>query len=105
MTTFDDEERTTDQPSAAGNEGKPAGALNRGAGRIILALQSVYDKLLAGRLRQLQSQVIAQDREISQLARELAQMRAQIRQMNGRLSTLEDEAAGETAPTTGDDSE
>ena len=104
MTTFGDEEQDDHRPAAA-REGQQTAAQNRWGGRVILALQSAYDKMLAGRLRQLQSQVIEQDREISQLARDLAQMSTQVEQMNRRLLDLEEETAGEETPATDDEIE
>ncbi len=100
MTTLNDEEREYERSPEVTSEDKQSGALSRWGGRAILALQSVYDKMLAGRLNQLQAQVIEQDREISQLAHDLAEMSTQVEQMNHRLSALEEEADGEEAPET-----
>ena len=105
MTTPGNDKQESGHLPATANEDNQTGAPNRLGGRAILALQGAYDKLLAGRLRQLQSQVIEQDREISRLTRELAQMGVQIEQLNRRLSALEDEASGEAAPAAGDESE
>lgn len=104
MTTLNDEEREYERSPEVTSEDKQSGTLSRWGGRAILALQSVYDKMLAGRLNQLQAQVIEQDREISQLAHDLAEMSTQVGQMNRRLSALEEEADGQEPPGTGDES-
>ncbi len=59
-------------------------------GRAALNLQKAYDKLVAGRVTQLQSQVIEQDRELSDLAHDIAQLTAQIKQMNHLLESLDE---------------
>jgi len=87
---------STSQESAAASEahpttGKEANDLTkRWGGRTILTLQSAYDKLVAGRVNQLQTQVTTQDRELSELSHDIAELTAQVIQMNRLLHSLEE---------------
>ena len=73
-------------------------------GRLILALQALVNKVFAGRIVQIQDQVIDQDRELSDLAHDLAELSTLVGQLNRqqqainkRLAKLEtsDSPAGE----------
>jgi uncharacterized coiled-coil protein SlyX len=86
-----------DQPGSdlQESEGEPvtvSGARKWG-GRGILGLQRAYDKLLAGRVSQLQTQAIEQDRELADLAHDVAELRAQVNQMNRILQSIEQRLA------------
>lgn len=63
------------------------------AGRAVLRLQKVFDKLLAGRVVQLQGQVIDQDRELSELAHDVGELTAQLIQVNRRLLVIDQRLA------------
>ena len=62
-------------------------------GRAILRMQKVVDKVLAGRIVQLQGQVIDQDRELSDLAHDVGELTAQVVQMNRMLSSIDERLA------------
>jgi hypothetical protein len=62
----------------------------RWAGRAILSLQKIVDKVLAGRVVQLQGQVIEQDRELSDLVHDMGELTAQVVQMNRRLHSIDE---------------
>jgi len=68
----------------------PPSRPRRWGGRAILGLQKVFDKVLAGRLVQLQGQVIDQDRELSELAHDVAELTAQVVQMNRMLHSIDE---------------
>ena len=68
----------------------PPSAAGRWGGRAILRLQKVVDKLLAGRVSQLQGQVIEQDREIATLTHDVGELTAQIVQMNRLLHAIDE---------------
>jgi uncharacterized coiled-coil protein SlyX len=68
----------------------PPSRPRRWGGRVILGLQKVFDKVLAGRLVQLQGQVIDQDRELSELAHDVAELTAQVVQMNRMLHSIDE---------------
>ena len=104
MMTSSDESKQNVRPAAVEDNNGQSGLLNRWGGRAVLALQRAYDKLLAGRLNQLQAQVIEQDQEISHLYHDLAEMSTQVEQMNRRLSALEEQVDGQEPPGTGDES-
>ena len=87
-----------EQTQAKDEGGDPAGQnrpglLNVWGGRAALTLQGVYNKLVAGRVNQIQAQVIDQDRELSEMARDQAELIAQISQMNRRLQEVEERLA------------
>ena len=62
-------------------------------GRAILRMQKVVDKVLAGRIVQLQGQVIDQDRELSDLAHDVGELTAQVVQMNRMLRSIDERLA------------
>ncbi len=64
------------------------------AGRVVLRLQKVFDKVLAGRVVQLQGQVIEQDRELSDLAHDVGELTTQLIQVNRRLQAIDQRLAG-----------
>lgn len=83
---------TKDEAGDPAGQGRP-GFLNAWGGRAALGLQGAYNKLVAGRVSQIQSQVIDQDRELSEMARDQAELVAQITQMNRRLQEVEERLA------------
>jgi uncharacterized coiled-coil protein SlyX len=58
-------------------------------GQAFHSVKKIYYKLLAGRLSQLQEQVINQDHELSELTHDVGQLAAQVRQMNRLLEGFE----------------
>ena len=60
----------------------PPSTHRKWAGRAILTMQKIVDKLLAGRVSQLQGQVIDQDKELAELTRDVGELTAQVIQMN-----------------------
>lgn len=67
-------------------------------GRVILAIHRLIDKLLGGRLVQMQDQVINQDRELSALTRDIADLSLMVVQLNRRLEALDERLAQLEAP-------
>lgn len=72
-------------------------ATMRFGGQAIHGIKKLYYKLLAGRIGQLQQQVIEQDRELSGLTHDISQLTVEVTQMNhminridARLAQLED---------------
>jgi len=87
-----------EEKSQGGDQQRPQ-RLNDLGGRAILTLQGAYDKLVAGRITQIQSQLVDQDRELSETIHDVAELSTQITQMNRRLQELEDRLARlETGP-------
>ncbi len=87
-----------EKKSQGGDPQRPQ-RLNDLGGRVILTLQGAYDKLVAGRITQIQSQLVDQDRELSATIHDVAELSTQITQMNRRLQELEDHLARlETGP-------
>lgn len=58
-------------------------------GQAINSVKKLYYKLVAGRLSQLQQQVIDQDRELSELTHDIGQLTAQVTQMNRLLKGID----------------
>ena len=71
----------------------PPSRPRRWAGRAILGMQKVVDKVLAGRVTQLQGQVIDQDRELSELAHDVGELTAQAVQVNRMLRSIDERLA------------
>jgi len=71
----------------------PPSRPRRWGGRAILGMQKVFDKVLAGRVVQLQEQVIDQDRELSELAHDVAELTAQVVQVNRMLHSIDERLA------------
>ncbi len=88
-----------EEKSQGGDQERPQ-RLNDLGGRAILTLQGAYDKLVGGRITQIQSQLVDQDRELSETAHDVAELSTQITQMNRRLQELEERLAHlESGPT------
>lgn len=87
-----------EEKSEASKQDRPQ-RLNDLGGRAILTLQGAFDKLVAGRITQIQSQLIDQDRELSETVHDVAALSTQITQMNRRLKELEERLSRlETGP-------
>ena len=87
-----------EEKSQAGDQQRPQ-RLNDLGGRAILTLQGAYDKLVAGRITQIQSQLVVQDRELSESIQDVAELSTQVTQMNRRIQDLEERLAHlETGP-------
>jgi len=71
----------------------PPSRPRRWGGRAILGMQKLFDKVLAGRVVQLQGQVIDQDRELSELARDVAELTTQVVQANRMLHSIDERLA------------
>ncbi len=71
----------------------PPSAARSWGGRAILGMQRVVDKVLAGRVVQLQDQVIDQDRELSELAHDMGELSAQVVQLNRMLHSIDERLA------------
>ena len=65
----------------------------RTGGQAINSVKKIYYKVVAGRLSQLQQQVIDQDRELSELAHDVGQLTAQVTQMNRLLKGIDERLA------------
>jgi uncharacterized coiled-coil protein SlyX len=71
----------------------PPSRPRRWGGRAILGMQKLFDKVLAGRVVQLQGQVIDQDRELSELAHDVAELTTQVVQANRMLHSIDERLA------------
>jgi hypothetical protein len=65
----------------------------RWGGRVILGMQKMVNKVLAGRVVQIQEQVIDQDTELSELAHDMGELSAQVVQMNRMLRSIDERLA------------
>ncbi|MCA9958887.1 MAG: hypothetical protein KC443_07630 [Anaerolineales bacterium] len=57
--------------------------------RPLLAQQNAYNRLLADRLQDIDTRLVAQDHELTQLVHDTAELTTQVIQMNRRLAAIE----------------